>query len=77
LAAVAPTPVRAREAEEFLAGKTADETNFAQAGELAARAAKPISDVRGSAAYRTELVKVLTRRSLRKALERASGRATL
>jgi carbon-monoxide dehydrogenase medium subunit len=77
LAAVAPTPVRAREAEEFLAGKRADETNFAQAGELAARAAKPISDVRGSAAYRTELVKVLTRRSLRKALERVTGPAIL
>jgi carbon-monoxide dehydrogenase medium subunit len=75
LAAVAPTPVRAREAEEFLAGKTADEQVFAQAGELAARAAKPISDVRGSAAYRTELVKVLTRRSLRKAWERVAKQA--
>jgi carbon-monoxide dehydrogenase medium subunit len=74
LAAVAPTPVRAREAEEFLAGKTADEQVFAQAAELAASAAKPISDVRGSAAYRTELVKVLTRRSLQKACERVGGR---
>lgn len=70
LAAVAPTPVRAREAEEFLIGKPPDETNLAQAGELAARAANPISDVRGSAAYRLELVKVLTRRTLQKALER-------
>ena len=76
LAAVAPTPVRAREAEEFLAGKTPDEATFTQAGELAARAAKPISDVRGSAAYRIELVKVLTRRSLQKALERVSEQAT-
>lgn len=72
LAAVAPTPVRAREAEEFLVGKPPDEASFAQAGELAARAAKPISDVRGSAAYRLELVKVLTRRTLRKALERVA-----
>ncbi|MEW6300048.1 MAG: xanthine dehydrogenase family protein subunit M [Thermodesulfobacteriota bacterium] len=70
LAAVAPTPVRAREAEDFLAGKPPDEAALAQAGELAARAAKPISDVRGSAAYRLELVKVLTRRTLHKALER-------
>ncbi len=74
LAAVAPTPVRAREAEEFLAGKSADQASFAQAGELAAQAAKPISDMRGSAAYRIELVKVLTRRSLKKAWERVSGR---
>lgn len=72
LAAVAPTPVRAREAEDFLAGKPLDSTTLVQAGELAARAAKPISDVRGSAAYRIELVKVLTRRTLQKALERVS-----
>ncbi len=72
LAAVAPIPLRAREAEEFLAGKTLDSATLAQVGELAARAAKPISDVRGSAAYRIELVKVLTRRTLQKALERVS-----
>ena len=75
LAAVAPTPVRAREAEEFLVGKAPDQAAFKQAGELAARAAKPISDLRGSAAYRIELVKVLTRRSLQKALERVSEQA--
>jgi len=73
LAAVAPTPVRAKEAEAFLAGKTLEETTIAQAGELAAQAARPISDVRGSAAYRIELVKVLTRRTLTKALERTRG----
>ena len=77
LAAVAPTPVRAREAEEFLAGKAPDQAIFRQAGELAARAANPISDVRGSAAYRIELIKVLTRRSLQKALERVSGQPTI
>lgn len=72
LAAVAPTPVRAREAEAFLVGKPLDQTTMAHAGELAAKAAQPISDVRGSAAYRIELVKVLTRRTLQKALERMS-----
>ena len=73
LAAVAPTPVRASEAEAFLVGKTLDETSIAQAGELAAKAAKPISDVRGSAAYRLQLVKVLTRRTLHKAVERVGS----
>jgi carbon-monoxide dehydrogenase medium subunit len=72
LAAVAPTPVRAREAETFLIGKPLDQATIAQAGELAAAAAKPISDVRSSAAYRVEMVKVLTRRTLQKALERMS-----
>lgn len=73
LAAVAPTPVRASEAEAFVAGKTLDDATITQAGELAAKAAKPISDVRGSAAYRIELVKVLTRRTLHKAVERAGS----
>ena len=73
LAAVAPTPVRAKEAEAFLIGRALDETTLAQAGELASQAASPISDVRGSAAYRIELVKVLTRRTLGVALERARG----
>ena len=76
LAAVAPTPVRAKAAEAFLVGKSLDDTTLAQAGELASQAASPISDVRGSAAYRIELVKVLTRRTLGKALERARGEAS-
>jgi carbon-monoxide dehydrogenase medium subunit len=73
LAAVAPTPVRAYDAEKFLIGKTVSEAVFAEAGELAARSAKPISDVRGSAAYRIELVKVLTKRSLNSAWQRITG----
>ena len=72
LAAVAPIPVRAREAEAFLIGKPLAQATLAHAGELAATAAKPISDVRSSAAYRVEMVKVLTRRTLQKALERIS-----
>ena len=76
LAAVAPTPVRAYEAEKFLVGKPANSTVFADAGEMAAKSANAISDVRGSAAYRIELVKVLTRRSLRRAWQRVTGDAT-
>lgn len=73
LASVAPTPVRATEAEAFVAGKVLDASAIAEAGELAAKAARPISDVRASAAYRLELVKVLTRRTLQTALQRATG----
>ena len=73
LAAVAPTPLRAKAAEAFLTGRSMDDATLAQAGELASQAASPISDVRGSAAYRLELVKVLTRRTLGRALERARG----
>ena len=74
LAAVAPAPVRAKEAEAFLAGRHLDDTTIAHAGELASQAASPISDVRGSAAYRIELIKVLTRRTLGKALARTLER---
>ncbi len=75
LAAVAPTPVRAKAAEAFLTGRALDDPTIVQAGELASQAASPISDVRGSAAYRRELVKVLTRRTLGKARDRARGEA--
>jgi len=71
LGAVAPTPVRAREAEASLAGQPSSEEAFQKAAELAVNAASPISDVRGSAAFRRHLVRVMTARCLRRAVERA------
>jgi carbon-monoxide dehydrogenase medium subunit len=71
LAAVAPTPMFAAEASDWLSGKPATEEAFAEAGELAKKVASPISDMRGTAEYRTHLVGVLTRRTLIKAVERA------
>jgi len=71
LAAVAPTPVQAKKAEEFLIGKEPTAANIAKASELAREAAKPISDMRGTVEQRKHLVGVLTRRTLTKALERA------
>lgn len=65
LGSVAPTIVRATGAEAFLINKTLTPGAIAQAGELAQAAARPISDVRGPAEYRTEMVKVLTVRALR------------
>jgi carbon-monoxide dehydrogenase medium subunit len=64
LGSVAPTIVRAPEAESFLRGKTLTDDVMAQAGELALRAAKPIDDVRGPAVYRAEMVKVTVTRAL-------------
>ena len=75
LGAVAPTPIRAREAEEALAGQEPSEDAFARAAELAQAAASPISDVRGSAEFRRYLVGVMTKRCLGIALERARGGA--
>ena len=69
LGAVAPRPVRATGAENLLAGKPATQSIIEEAAEIAAGEASPISDLRGSAQYRRELVKVLTRRTLLKSCQ--------
>ena len=73
LAAVAPTPVLAQEAGDWLRGKAATRESFREAGNLARKAATPLSDKRGPAAYRTHLVGVLTERGLTVAAERAAN----
>lgn len=65
LGAVAPTIIHAREAEEFLVGKDLSSQTIAGAGERASAAARPIDDLRGSANYRKEMVRVCTMRALR------------
>ena len=74
LAAVAPTPVVAQAAMEFLEGQPATEDTFAQAGELAKQVAQPIDDMRGTTEYRIHLASVLTKRTLSVAVERAKAR---
>jgi carbon-monoxide dehydrogenase medium subunit len=73
LAAVAPTPIRATEAENLLNGNVPTAELLEQAGEAAAATASPISDLRCSAEHRREMVDVLTRRAIQHALERARG----
>ena len=73
LAAVAPTPLLAEAAGAALAGQPPTEESFAQAARLAQEAARPISDVRGTQAFRRHLVGVLVRRALRGAVGRAKG----
>jgi len=65
LGAVAPTIVHAVPAEEYLVGKILDEAVIEQAARLAMESARPIDDVRGSAAYRMEMVRVAVLRALR------------
>jgi len=73
LSAVAGKPTLVPDAESALAGKTLDKTGIDRAAEAAMAAALPISDVRGSAGYRRELVGTLTRRVLLTAQARAAG----
>lgn len=69
LGGVAPTPIRAGEAEALLAGQAIGEELIERAGESAARACDPDSDYHGSAEYRRHLAKVFTRRGLEAALQ--------
>lgn len=64
LGAVAPTIIHALEAEEYLSGKSLSPEVIQRAAQLAAQAARPISDVRASAEYRRRMVEVITRRAL-------------
>jgi len=73
LASVAPTPLLVEEAGEALVGQTVSEGVIQKAADLAKAAAKPISDMRGTADYRKHLCDVLTRRALNTAVERAQG----
>lgn len=73
LAAVAPTPIRATEAEELLRGNAPTPELLEQAGETAAAGCSPISDLRCSAEHRREMVNILTKRTLQNALARARG----
>ena len=64
LGAVAPTFVRASEAERLLQGNRLTEELASQAGELAQQSCNPITDTRASAEYRRMLVSALTRKSI-------------
>jgi carbon-monoxide dehydrogenase medium subunit len=73
LGAVAPTVIRSPAAEAALDGQRASDTVLRRVSELAAADARPIDDVRGSAAYRRGLVAVLVRRAIAIAVQRAGG----
>jgi aerobic carbon-monoxide dehydrogenase medium subunit len=71
LTAVAPHNVRATAAEEVLVGSELGEDTIAEAARLAAEAAEPHDDLRGSAEYKRNVVRVFTERGLREAAEQA------
>jgi xanthine dehydrogenase FAD-binding subunit len=64
LGAVAPKPIRIPAAENLLIGKVPTHDRIARAADVAAQQASPITDVRATAGYRRQLIRVLTRRTL-------------
>ena len=73
MSAVAPIPLFARKASEFLKGKKFTDSLLKEAAEIAAGETNPTSDLHASAEYRKELVKVLVKRATRKAFEKAKA----
>lgn len=71
LCGVGSISLRARQAEEYLVGRLLTEDVLAEAAHVAAEEADPVSDQRGPAEYKRDMVRVLTRRALQQAVERA------
>jgi aerobic carbon-monoxide dehydrogenase medium subunit len=68
LGAVAPTPIRATKAEEIVRGEEVDDALIERAAKAASDESSSISDVRSSAEYKKEMVKVFTRYALKKVI---------
>ena len=67
---VAPRPMRAKKAEEAVRGKVISEDLFEQIGEIAASECQPRDSIRGEAWYRRDMVRVLTKRAMLRAVDR-------
>jgi CO/xanthine dehydrogenase FAD-binding subunit len=69
IGAVAPTPLRVKEAERTLEGRKIEKDIIQRASDLAAEASRPITDIRGSVWYRKEMTRVLTGQGINEALK--------
>lgn len=74
LSGVGPTVIKAKKAEDCVTGGSVDQKSIELASTAAAGEAKPMTDLRGSAEYKREMVAVMTRRALRQALDWRSSR---
>jgi len=73
VSAATDRPMRVSGAEAALAGAEATEAAFARAGDAAAQEVEPLADIRGSATYKREMVRVHVRRALERALHAQSA----
>jgi aerobic carbon-monoxide dehydrogenase medium subunit len=68
-------PMRAKNAEAALLGQSVTEDNIKAASVAAGQECEPSADLRGSVEYKRDLVRVITKRAIRQAIERAKGGA--
>jgi carbon-monoxide dehydrogenase medium subunit len=73
LGAVGPVPFRAKKAEAVINGSQVSDQEMEEAAAVANLEAKPITDLRGSAEYRKEMVKFYVKESIREVLRRISS----
>jgi carbon-monoxide dehydrogenase medium subunit len=73
LTAVGPQNIKAEKAEAALRGARLDDATIKEVAALAADAAEPRADQRGSVEYKRNVVRVFTERGLKRAYERARG----
>jgi CO/xanthine dehydrogenase FAD-binding subunit len=73
LGGVASTPIHAHQSEKLLVGSRVDDEAIGEAAEMAPDGLKPISDLHASSEYRVEMMKLQTKKALRKAADRAQG----
>ena len=73
---VNPSPIRATEAEGVLTGQVISEELLDAAGQAAGKQCDPSPDLRGSVEYKRDLTRVVTKRAIRQAMERAKGAAS-
>ena len=73
---VSPSPIRATEAEKVLTGQVLNEELIEVAGQAASDQSDPSPDLRGSVEYKRDLTRVVTKRAIAKAVERAKGAAS-
>lgn len=70
---VSAVPMRARNAEQAIIGQVIGDETLEAAGQAAAAECDPSADLRGSVDYKRDLTRVLTKRAIRQAMERAKG----
>jgi carbon-monoxide dehydrogenase medium subunit len=75
ISAATERPIRATGAESLLRGGPAEAPAFARAAQAAAEEVQPLADIRGSASYKREMVRVHVRRALEDALHSQLGKA--